>query len=365
MYMTTTCIHKCYCYCLLQIAGDVDEPTILRTIENSSRYREFLIKQSNLRRNFQKQIDKKIGSAPYPKTFRQVWPLIPVQDNNFVKNIGLETVTLYFDPSYRKPIAQPSKIKPTCNQCGCDFASAWQIRKNNSKQVLLCESCDFTNLKLFQRSKLATQLNELMESVQKEEQKLKEEFEEAKKQTVAIERAALVNPVKQPAQNSVGNIKHTIEPKPVRTVMTNGGNPHSSTAQITMAATKRDELARKRKSVEEHSNLSKVTKTTSSNLDHTLNKISQQLIRKQVDEKVGKRHTPSPTPRVILSKTKGPPPLKQVSNVNKTTLSQPSVTVVMEEPMSISTPPPLINSCSANDSRRSRRKGTPRHKLMD
>ena len=283
-----------------------------------------------------------------------------MQDNNFVKNIGLETVTLYFDPSYRKPPAQPSKVKPTCNQCGCDFASAWQIRKNNSKQVLLCESCDFTNLKLFQRSKLSTQLNELMESVVKEEQKLKEELEDTKKQTMAVERAALVGPKQQKpvvkyATADPRNVNHLKRPG-----MSNGGSPHIATS---VANNRKDDLSRKRKSMEEHS-VSKVAKT-SPNLDQTLNKISQQLIRKQVDEKVGKRHSQSPTPRVISSKTRGPPPLKQVSTVSKTTLTQPTVTTVTMEPMIMSTPPPLINnSLFGSDSRKSRRKGTPRHKLM-
>ena len=58
-----------------------------------------------------------------------------------------------------------SRVKPICNQCGCDYASAWQIRKNNSKQLLLCEACDFLNLKLLQRSKLATQLKELVSTI--------------------------------------------------------------------------------------------------------------------------------------------------------------------------------------------------------
>ena len=359
---------------------ELDEATIVRTIESSSRYKEFLLKQSNLKRTFQKQMDKKIGSAPYPKTFRQVWPIIPVHDPNFVKNVGLECVTQYFDPNYQKPPVQPSKIKPTCNQCGCDFASAWQIRKNNSKQVLLCESCDFTNLKLFQRSKLATQLKELMETVHKEEDKFQKDCEEAKKSTIAIEKASLLN--KQHQQPTVvtmnrsdpsgSTVKHSITVKPVIA----NGSPHilipSMLTTPTSAGNKRSESSRKRKSGDDHG-VSKVVKT-SPNLDNTLNKISQQLIRKQVDEKVRKRpaNTGITTHVISSAKAKGPPPLKQVSPVSKTGPTQPLPPQIVYSSeltntvnvASITTPPPLINNVGGNDSRKNRRKGTPRHKLM-
>lgn len=376
----------------LQAVAELDEATILKTIENSSRYREFVLKQSALKRNFQKQIDKKIGSAAYPKTFRQVWPIIPVNDAAFIKNIGLETVTTYFDPAYSKTaVTQPTKIKPTCNQCGCDFASAWQIRKNNSKQVLLCEACDFTNLKLFQRSKLATQLKELMDEVRKGEEKFNMECEEAKQQTVALEKAMLLNPKQQQPLNikpdalvgggSVNHVKKLINP-----VVTNG-NPHivgtSSAGRVVtsggLAASYVDDNtvgSRKRKSLEEQGGggLSKVPKT-STNLDRTLSKISQQLIQKQVVEKVGKRkHSPSntSTTNVISSKVKvGPPPLKQANPIDTTPVSSLSKVRHTPSPLPVvtakSTPPPLVNSNNTNnsDSRKSRRKGTPRHKIMD
>ena len=76
----------------------LDDAAVTRAIENSRRYKEFVMKQANSKRAFQKQIEKRIASAPYPKTFRQVWPIIPVYDPTFIKNLGLETVTMFFDP---------------------------------------------------------------------------------------------------------------------------------------------------------------------------------------------------------------------------------------------------------------------------
>ena len=283
---------------------------------------------------------------------------------------------MYFDPSYRRPPPTPSKIKPTCNQCGCDYASAWQIRKNNSKQVLLCESCDFTNLKLFQRTKLATQLKELMDSVHKEEDKFKQEYEENRKKTVAVERAALLSNIQQ--QKSVGSKYSSSVPEPAGTkrtgpVITNG-SPHilvpASQATPTSTISKKISVAggnedskRKRRSVEEHG-VSKIAKITTGNLDLTLDKISQQLIRKQVDEKVvGRRQKASGVSTCVISSVnKGPPPLKQATPISKSTPTQS----VKYLPVGVVTPPPpLINNSSGNsDSRKNRRKGTPRHKLM-
>lgn len=342
------------------------------------------MKQSTLKRNFQKQIDKKIGAAAYPKTFRQVWPIIPVNDPAFIKNIGLETITTYFDPAYNKTaVTQPTKIKPTCNQCGCDFASAWQIRKNNSKQVLLCEACDFTNLKLFQRSKLATQLKELMDDVRKGEEKFNAECEEAKQQTIAVEKAMLLKqPLTIKSDAIIGGGSVTQVKKLVNPVVTNGGT-HLATssggkavASGGLATSYVDDNIRKRKSLEDHDSSGSVAKVpkTSANLDRTLNKISQQLIQKQVVEKVGKRKQPLQTPstNVISSKVKvGPPPLKQASPLHSIPVTSSSKVYHASSPMPTvsakSTPPPLVNTNSANssaDSRKNRRKGTPRHKIM-
>lgn len=149
------------------------------TAEASRRYREQLIKQNNAKKSFQKQIERRMVVAPYPKTFRQVWPLIPVHDSTFVRNFGLESVMHHFDPNSKAlQERSSSKVKPICNQCGCDFASAWQIRKSNSKQLLLCEACDFQNLKILQRSKLSNQLKELRENIKAEVDKFTAEWEE-------------------------------------------------------------------------------------------------------------------------------------------------------------------------------------------
>ena len=172
--------------------------------EHSRRYRDYLVKQNMAKKNFQKQIERKMVMAAYPKTFRQVWPLIPVYDSAFVRNYGLESVSHHFDPSSNS--AQDKniyKVKPICNQCGCDFASAWQIRKSNSKQLLLCEACDFQNLKILQRSKLGNQLKELMECIKKEEGKFGSECEEARKQVLLLEKRAAENPPPPLTSNKV------------------------------------------------------------------------------------------------------------------------------------------------------------------
>ena len=179
------------------------EKTIMAAVENSKRYRDYLAKHLLAKRSFQKQIERKIAVAPYPKTFRQVWPVIPVYDASFVRNYGLEAILQHFDSSLNSAPDKAggnSKVKPICNQCGCDFASAWQIRKSNSKQLLLCEACDFANLKILQRSKLANQLRELLSSVDKERDQFKTECEEARKQVVSVEKQLIVAMTQQQQQ---------------------------------------------------------------------------------------------------------------------------------------------------------------------
>ena len=113
-----------------------------------------------------KNLDKKLFSTPYPKTYRQVWPIVPVSDGDFIKNFGLEAVCHYFDSKWQmdhlvKQRNASASTKPICHQCKCDFASAWQVRKSNSHSLLLCESCDFKNLKTLQREKIANHLKDL------------------------------------------------------------------------------------------------------------------------------------------------------------------------------------------------------------
>jgi hypothetical protein len=167
----------------------------MEAIENSKRYKEYRMKQLHSRKTFQKQIERRMISSPYPKTFRQVWPVVPIQDPAFIRNFGLESVLHHFDSSLKalhEKSSNASKVKPICNQCGCDFASAWQIRKNNSKQLLLCEACDFQNLKILQRTKLSNQLKDLLESVEKEEEKFTQQCEEALKQVIALEKQSVL-----------------------------------------------------------------------------------------------------------------------------------------------------------------------------
>lgn len=120
-----------------------------------------------------KSLDKKLFSTPYPKTYRQVWPIVPVSDGDFIKNFGLEAVCHYFDSKWQmdhivKQRNASASAKPVCHQCKCDFASAWQVRKSNSHSLLLCESCDFKNLKTLQREKIANHLKDLANMISQE-----------------------------------------------------------------------------------------------------------------------------------------------------------------------------------------------------
>ena len=331
----------------------LDEPAILRAIENSRRYKEFMMKQANSKRVFQKQIEKRIATAPYPKTFRQVWPIIPVHDPNFIKSLGLETVTMFFDPRWRTELAKPppaSKIKPICNQCGCDFASAWQIRKNNAKQVLLCESCDFANLKLLQRTKLAGQLKELVESIRTDEEKFSADCDEARKKMVASEKQAIVAsqglsrppansqksvithlPVLKttlassfaqlPSSNHVSTTSKLVSalnsdtntaPSAKQTqavipsilpsqISRDGDKRPSATSKAQSTSKETPEPSRKRKLQDSDTASARKAAKGSPNLDQTLNRITEQLLRKQVDEKCkgqtqDLQHQPSPPP---------------------------------------------------------------------
>ena len=321
--------------------SDLTEDTILKSVEGSRKYREYILKHANSRRLFQKQMDKKVANAPYPKTFRQVWPIIPVQDSQFLKNLGLETVTVYFDPNWKANFnksSQASKAKPVCNQCGCDFASAWQIRKNNSKQVLLCESCDFTNLKVLQRTKLANQLKDLMDGVKKEEDKFYDEFEEGKKQIIAAEKAITLsqwNKAKAAAQ--LGDRKSHDNHVPNHTMSATLSSQAKELGGAKMQALSKDRVSTTIPSLLPTSNHERTTYLTSSDIrkrksnqdtasiprksskvDNTLTRLTQQLLIKQVDEKCKKHrqtHTPSPTPQVLSSTTTPPPPpLQPVTN---------------------------------------------------
>lgn len=208
----------------------MDRKNYSQAIENSRRYREYLLKQNHAKKNFQRQMERKMMAAAYPKTFRQVWPLIPVYDPNFVRNFGLEAVALHFDPAAKAQLEKNNnKVKPICNQCGCDFASAWQIRKSNSKQLLLCEACDFQNLKILQRSKLSNQLKEVMESVKTEEDKFAVECETARKHMVELEKQAADKP--PPLTSQLTGQSKSVSPSSVQraghTVSTVTKNPLS------------------------------------------------------------------------------------------------------------------------------------------
>ena len=283
------------------------EKTVMAAVENSRRYKEYLSKNLLAKKNFQKQMERKIAAAPYPKTFRQVWPVIPVFDASFIRNYGLEAIMQHFDSSLSSSAAQEkanssSKVKPICNQCGCDFASAWQIRKSNSKQLLLCEACDFANLKILQRSKLANQLRDLLASVSKEDEQFQAECEDTRKQVVSMERQLVQAMMNQ--QHSLPSLFPASQ-KTITTSLTSSrghtsrGKGHGggvamlvSSSQVVIpsilpslssssSSSSREDGSRKRREVV---NSSAPPPGKSIKLDQTLDKISKALLERKLDE---------------------------------------------------------------------------------
>lgn len=361
----------------------------MEAVENSKRYKEYRMRQLHSRKTFQKQMERRMISSPYPKTFRQVWPVVPIQDPAFIRNFGLESVLHHFDSGLKAlhdKASNASKVKPICNQCGCDFASAWQIRKNNSKQLLLCEACDFQNLKILQRTKLSNQLKDLLESVEKEEEKFSKQCEEALKQVIALEKQSLLAsqtnrppPLTSSLQpKAADHSNHTLirisdvvgtRPMGLSTTVGSGssGNvmkasvysatnvhvPVSSGVSDTAAQPRAVipsiighishhsgmESLRKRKDAPSVNSIaglppSKAFKLGSA-LDQTLSKLSQQLIHRKLDEQR----------QELVSESGGGEDVENRKNASPspTPLATPSAKAVKE-------------------SRKSRRKGTPRHK---
>ncbi len=346
--------------------------------DNSGRFRDYIVKQNHAKRTFQKQIERKMVVAPYPKTFRQVWPLIPVYDSSFVRNFGMEAVMHYFDPNSKANLEKTnSKVKPVCNQCGCDFASAWQIRKSNSKQLLLCEACDFQNLKILQRSKLGNQLKELLESIKKDEEKFGIECEEARRRV--LEEAANEKPPPLTSQlassnkvaNALGHInqvvlnnqvsnrvqalaasegKKLVQSRDIPSSGTSTTNQHtivipSTLGQRTHSNTVgvKGELGQKRRDAPtgDVAPPSKVCKPGST-LDLTLNRLSKQLIKKKLDEK--RQECQEQEKMVVITTESEGSGIKMESGMMNRDTKSPS----------------------PSDGRRakSRRKGTPKHKRL-
>jgi len=351
---------------LADTSGKSKDLVLQQVVENSKRYRDYLMKQLHVRRSFQKQMEKRITIAPYPKTFRQVWPVIPVHDATFVRNFGLEAIFLHFDPNKKmmqEKATASSKVKPVCNQCGCDFASAWQIRKSNSKQLLLCEACDFHNLKVLQRSKLANQLKELVESIKKEEEKFHSECEEARNQVVALEKQTVLasqghrpppltsqlQPRGSGGNLGLGALNPTSLTNHVITATGQASGKQGSTSGSEVVVVRNEQPravvpsvlpkagglqqasavevpSRKRKEAPSSHSLPSKAYKPGSTLDLTLNKLTQQLIKRKLDEQREERRQ--------LQEAE--------SERGKKDTSPPSV--------------------AGTESRKSRRKGTPRHK---
>lgn len=278
------------------------EKTVMAAVENSKRYKDYLSKHLLAKRSFQKQIERKIAASPYPKTFRQVWPVIPVFDASFIRNYGLEAIMQHFDSSLNSSAAQDkangsSKVKPICNQCGCDFASAWQIRKSNSKQLLLCEACDFANLKILQRSKLANQLRDLLASVSKEREQFQAECEEARKQVVSVERQLVLAMMNQqhvllsasgsvPPATSILSTSHTSRvsqsSKGRTTMLVNSSQAVIPSILPSLSSRETSDGSRKRKDA--GGNAAGAPPGKSVKLDQTLDKLSKVLLERKLDE---------------------------------------------------------------------------------
>ena len=322
------------------------------SIENSRRYKDYLFKETNVRQSFRKKMEKKIMVAPYPKTFRQVWPIIPVYDPLFIRNFGLEAILLHFDEKMRN--AQKTtqlKVKPVCNQCGCDYASAWQVRKSNSKQLLLCEACDFANLKILQRSKLSSQLKDLVDSIKKEEAKFDAECEEARKQVQQLEKACGLQRAASAAAASSASPQGTHQAPasqgsgqpaaPVIAVGQGNSSVMAAVPEVIVISDKPgvalDSSHRNKVTVVEGSRKRKGDPSPTFNhqpppikamkpgsaLDQTLEKLTQHLLKKKLDEHLG----------------------------------EPK-----QEPDSGGEAGKTADCSMSGDNRRSRRKGTPKHK---
>lgn len=361
----------------------------MEAVENSKRYKEYRMKQLHSRKTFQKQMERRMISSPYPKTFRQVWPVVPIQDPAFIRNFGLESVLHHFDSGLKAlhdKASNASKVKPICNQCGCDFASAWQIRKNNSKQLLLCEACDFQNLKILQRTKLSNQLKDLLESVEKEEEKFTQQCEEALKQVIALEKQSLLvshtnrpPPLTSSLQaKAADHSNHTLirisdmvgtRPVGLSTSVVSGSASSGNMIKATVYSASKlpvssgvsetavqpravipsiighiphhsgMESSRKRKDVSSVNSIAGVppskTFKAGSVLDQTLSKLSQQLIHRKLDEQRQELVGDSGGGEIVENRKNASP--------SPTPLATPSAK-------------------AGKESRKSRRKGTPRHK---
>lgn len=345
----------------------------LHTTENTRRYREQILEQAHKKKALQKRLEHKMKVAPYPKMFRQVWPLIPVHDSSFVRNFGLESVMHHFDPNSKTNQGKSSsKVKPICNQCGCDFASAWQIRKSNSKQLLLCEACDFQNLKILQRSKLSNQLKELLESVKKEEEELKVSCERELKQLLDLERQQSSTESPPPLTNQstttqgvVSHVNQVVLNNQVTSKLqslTNSSSQSHLSSNGIMAnkpsvvipsilgqSSRSERVAGTKRKAGDQDGASKVCKPGSV-LDLTLNRLSEQLIKRKLNEQ---RQECQEQEMVVA-------PTETTREENKS-VTRSAAAAVVEDRESSHSPVP---GDSIGRRTRSRRKGTPKHKRL-
>ena len=95
--------------------------------------------------------------------------MIPIYDRTILGNYGLESIYHHLVSNSNDAKDNTiDKIKAICHQFKYDFASALQIRKCNSKQLLFCAACDLQNRKLLNYYNFDTHLKEVMEGIKQE-----------------------------------------------------------------------------------------------------------------------------------------------------------------------------------------------------
>lgn len=235
------------------------------------------------RKAAKKSLDKKLFATPYPKTYRQVWPIVPVSDGDFIKNFGLESVCHYFDSKWQmdhivKQRNASASTKPICHQCKCDFASAWQVRKSNSHSLLLCESCDFKNLKTLQREKIANHLKDLANIISQDAMSDSAQSRGTNGSVDDLSDGGLRPKLPQRVNSKVS--KYRVDPRPSDTLLQHSIRPQQQvklpgqTAEVE-SQLPTDSVKQKRKSEE---------KKGKSSLKDKLDLISKQLLEKRLQE---------------------------------------------------------------------------------
>ena len=268
------------------------------------------------RKILRRQLERKLANVPYPKTYRQVWPVIPVGDNLFLSTVGLEAACSALDPTFKskEPKRRPSNApKPVCQQCGSDFAPAWQVRKKNDSTYLLCEMCDFANLKNVHRDKIATQLKECSTMIDKEFSEIDRKFESDLRGQVAHSVTSLFQNHSSPSLSVQSGVDKSPHPTAIaQSVIQSSGSLPTTNLAVPSAAHIQSLMDSTQKMGHQPSSSSSNTATKDSDSAHRLSTLERNLqqrsgafsdARKKRDKK-GKSKSPSDH---TLQPVKSPP----------------------------------------------------------